>query len=122
MRDLPMQCAWCRCPYDEWGLLGGPAPALLAEASHGLCVVCLSLLLAAQGALYRRAGDLRRARNLERRRVSLLRAFLRPRPVAATPAQARRLRRSRLLLARAGQLPLVPRHGGVGAGQAPGAG
>ena len=113
---MPMQCAWCRCPYDEWGLLGRPASALSTGASHGLCVVCLSTLLAAQGARYHQAGDPERARRFERARVSLLRSFLRRRALAATPAQARRLRRTRLLLALAGQLPLAPDEGGIAAG------
>ena len=116
MGAMPMQCAWCGCPYDEWGLLSRPAPTLLAGASHGLCIVCLSALLAAQGARYHQAGDPARARRFERARVSLLRSFLRRRALAATPAQARRLRRSRLLLALAGQLPLAPDEGGIAAG------
>jgi hypothetical protein len=110
MDDLPMQCAWCRRRYDGWGLFGEPLPVLLAEVSHGLCIVCLSKLLSDRVARYRREGDVERADLFERKRTVVLRAFLQRRSGARTSAQRRRFLDSLCLLVRIGQLT-PPRSG-----------
>jgi hypothetical protein len=103
MDALPLQCAWCRRYYDAWGVWGEPPPALLPSASHGICIVCLSAILAARASHCLRAGDQERARVFERQRVAVLRAFLLDRPADRTAAQARRYHQTRLLLIRSGQ-------------------
>lgn len=107
MSAMAMQCAWCRRRYDEWGVSGAPLAALLPEASHGWCIVCLSELLSRRGACYRKRGDLERARQFEHTRLALLRTFLRRRKFAPADAQRRRVVGTRCRLVRTGQLPAI---------------
>lgn len=105
MDELVMQCAWCRRRYDSWGVIGEPLASLLAEASHGVCIVCLGKILANRSARHRRDGDPDGARRYERKGGALVRAFLRQDLTDATLDQRRRHRRTRLLLARAARAP-----------------
>src|SRR5262249_59317932 len=87
---LPRQCAWCRRAYDAEGTHGPPLAGLLAGASHGICTDCLAQLLARQRELLRTAGELGRALEVERERLSVVLAALQERA-------ARAIERSRAL-------------------------
>src|SRR5438132_10433337 len=67
-----MQCAWCRCRYTARGQSGGALPALLPEASHGLCHVCANMVVRAQRDHWVAIGNRIRALKLERTRLKRL--------------------------------------------------
>lgn len=89
MPTLMMQCAWCRRRYDETGIEATPLPMLLPEASHGLCLNCLYLLVKRQCERLGVRGDVAALRRAERTRWRLLVVLLRQqlerpdRPVSA---------------------------------------
>ena len=91
MDEPYLQCAWCRRLYDRWGVSRDPLPRLLTRASHGLCIVCMSGILARYSARFRRAADTKRADQLEQRRHELLQSFLDQDPAQATSCQRERL-------------------------------
>jgi len=83
MRELPLQCAWCRRVYDAEGAREPPLAPLLDEASHGICPDCAPLLLERERNRLRDAGELLRALRIERRRMRLALAALQERNAQA---------------------------------------
>ena len=79
MIQAPMQCAWCRCLYDDTGNIGDPLPTMLPQTSGGVCHVCVDRIFKQEAERARADGNEKTALHLERERLGLWRDLERER-------------------------------------------